>query len=154
VSRAPAGADVLDELRRALGEMLGAERRLRSRDRVSDDGLTTGQIRALMCLKHKDEATAGELAKFADLNPASMTAMLDHLEAADVIRRERSSSDRRVVNVSLTERGRGLVDTRRKLWEARWRKALRDVPPEDLAAAARVMHAIGTIFDDTASHDR
>jgi DNA-binding MarR family transcriptional regulator len=145
--RATAATDVLAELRRAFGELLGAERRLRSRERVTEGDLTVGQVRALMCLSDKDEATAGELAKFADLNPASMTAMLDHLEGSGVVHRERSDRDRRVVVVSLTEHGRTMVRQQRRAWEKRWRDALRDIPEEDLAAATRVMHHVAGMLD-------
>ena len=54
-----------------------------------------------------------ELALTADLAPATVTQMLDSLEAAGLVERGRSQSDRRVVLISLTERGAGLVAARR-----------------------------------------
>ena len=63
-----------DELRRAVGDLMRAERRLRSRDPGRGDGLSYAQVRALLLLEDSEEATAGQIAKAADLTPASVTA--------------------------------------------------------------------------------
>jgi len=140
-------ADVIDELHRALREMLSAERRLRSRDKVTVDGLTVAQIRALMALKRKPEVTVGDLARVADVTPATMTATLDQLDSAGVVVRTRSEHDRRVVMVSLTERGQALVAKRRRAWDARWHETFADVDDDDLLVAAQTLRRITAIFD-------
>ncbi len=58
-------------------------------------------------LKRGGGGRAGQLAKAADLTPASVTAMLDGLEQRGMVQRRRSEQDRRVVFVSLTPAGRG-----------------------------------------------
>ena len=73
----------------AMGELFGAERRLRGREHQQPRDLTHSQLRALIVLDKADEVTAGELAKSADLNPASVTAMLDQLEANGIVARTR-----------------------------------------------------------------
>jgi len=147
----PSGAaereQLADELRRALGDLMRAERRLRSRDPGRGDGLSYAQVRALLELESSEEATAGQLAKAADLTPASVTALLDGLEQRGMIARRRSDEDRRVVVVSLTARGRELVELKRARWRARWSEALVDVADRDLAAAARVMRRMARMFD-------
>ncbi|HWI71835.1 MAG TPA: MarR family transcriptional regulator, partial [Baekduia sp.] len=70
-----------EAVRVAFVELMGAERRLRARDQRCGPGeLTQGQIRALFTIDKSGEATAGELAKAAELSPASVSSMLDHLE--------------------------------------------------------------------------
>ena len=66
--------DVLEELRSAFGELLGAERRLRGRDQHRKGGheLSHHQIRALFHLAKEPEVTAGCLAKNAELSPADV----------------------------------------------------------------------------------
>ncbi|HEY3942216.1 MAG TPA: MarR family transcriptional regulator [Acidimicrobiales bacterium] len=142
----------LDELRLAMGELLGAERRLRGREQRGRDqqqgrDLTHSQLRALFVLGKADEVTAGELARSADLNPASVTAMLDQLEANGIVERRRSSQDRRMCMVSLTESGRAVVDDHRARWQAMWEESLRDLAEEELAAALRVMRTMTALFD-------
>lgn len=146
-------ADVIGELHQAVGEMLGAERRLRSRDRVTDDGLTVAQIRALMALKTKPEATVGDLAKFADVTPATMTVTLDQLDTAGIVVRTRSPHDRRVVLVSLTERGQALVAKRRRMWEAKWRDVFADMSDDELLVAIAAMRRIARLFDSVAAEE-
>lgn len=139
--------DVIDELHAAVGEMLGAERRLRSRDKVTEDGMTIAQVRALMALKRKPEATVGDLARFADVTPATMTATLDQLEGAGIVVRTRSPHDRRVVIVSLTEHGQTLVAERREVWEAHWTEAFDDFDDDELRTIAVGLRRIAGIYD-------
>lgn len=141
--------DIAESVRAAFVELLGADRRLRGRDRLVKDGLTHSQIRALFRLGAEGgEATAGELAKQADLSPASMTAMLDHLEEGGVITRRRSAQDRRVVVVALTEHGHELVAAKRAAWDAYMREMLAEFSEGDLEAACRVMRRLAGMLDE------
>jgi DNA-binding MarR family transcriptional regulator len=122
-----------EAVRLAFVELMGAERRLRARDQKCQPGeLTHGQIRALFTIDVRGEATAGELAKAADLSPASVSTMLDHLERDGIVQRRRSEEDRRVVVVTLTESGRALVADKRERWRERAAAALDGVTDEQL----------------------
>lgn len=147
-----AGADRAEdptaELRRAFAALLGAERRLRSRDPQRPGGLSYAQIRALVMLADESRAvTAGELARMSGLTPGSVTALLDQLEAERIVERRRGETDRRVVVVSLTPRGRELVAEKRTRWRASWEAALADVPDAQLAAAIDVMRRMAAMLD-------
>lgn len=147
LARTPAG-DPTAELRRAFADLLGAERRLRSRDPQRPGGLSYAQVRALVMLAEEHEAvTAGELARLSGLTPGSVTALLDQLEAEEIVERRRSETDRRVVVVSLTPRGRELVTEKRNRWRGCWESALADVPDEQLAGAIDVMRRMATMLD-------
>ena len=54
-------------------------------------------------------ATQAELARRCWIQPATMTGVLDTLEKAGYVRRERDSVDRRVVRVVITDAGRDRV---------------------------------------------
>ena len=137
----------IEELRLALVQMFGAERRLRGRDHSRPGELTYGQIRALATLGREREMTAGQLAKSADLNPATVTAMLDHLEAANVVQRHRSTEDRRVCNVSLTPEGWQLLERKLAGWQTLWEQKLAGFSDRDVDAAARVLHEVADMYD-------
>nr|WP_295772783.1 MarR family transcriptional regulator [Rhodoferax sp.] len=68
--------------------------------------LTNAQWFPLFKLHKCKVSTASELARECRLDAGAMTRMLDRLEAKDLCRRVRSASDRRVVNITLTEEGR------------------------------------------------
>jgi len=53
-----------------------------------------------------DASTVAELARECGLDAGAMTRLLDRLEAKGLCRRVRSVSDRRVVNIELTDEGR------------------------------------------------
>lgn len=69
-------------------------------------GLTNAQWVPLLKLYMGKASTAAELARECELDAGSMTRLLDRLEAKDLCRRIRSSEDRRVVNLELTDAGR------------------------------------------------
>jgi DNA-binding MarR family transcriptional regulator len=138
----------IEELRSAVARMSGAERRLRGRDHSRPGELTVAQVRALAALGREREMTAGELARSADLNPATVTAMLDHLEAAGIVQRHRSTTDRRVCDVSLTDTGWKLLERKLAGWQLRWEEKLVDVSDGDLATAARVMDQVADLYDE------
>jgi DNA-binding MarR family transcriptional regulator len=137
----------IEDLRLALTQMFGAERRLRSRDHSRPGELTHAQLRALAALGREHEMTAGQLARSADLNPASVTAMLDQLETAEIVQRHRSTEDRRVCNVSLTPRGWEILERKLASWHLLWEERFAGIPDRDLEVAARVMSEIAEIYD-------
>ena|SRR3989442_2048852 len=69
-------------------------------------GLTNAQWVPLLKLYMGRASTVAELARQCDLDAGSMTRLLDRLEAKQLCRRVRSSDDRRVVNLELTDAGR------------------------------------------------
>lgn len=140
-------AQLAHELRAASGDLLAAERRLRSRDPQRPGALSYAQVRALVMLDDAEEVTAGQLARAADLTPASVTALLDQLEEKGMVERRRDAADRRVVVVSLTPSGRELLAEKRTRWRARWEEATAAFSDEDLVAAAAVMRAMARMFD-------
>lgn len=74
---------------------------------LADQGLTYVQWLPLYKLLVCQEATTNAtLAKDLGMDPASVTRALDRIEAKGLLRRERSTTDRRVVNLVLTEEGR------------------------------------------------
>ena len=88
-------------MRRIIALMAqGVEREL------EPSGLTNAQWVPLLKLYMGCGSTAAELARQCDLDAGSMTRLLDRLEAKQLCRRTRSSDDRRVVNLELTDAGR------------------------------------------------
>jgi DNA-binding MarR family transcriptional regulator len=137
----------IDPLRASLSHLLGAERRLRGRDHSRPGELTYGQLRCVAALGRERELTAGQLARSADLTPATVTAILDQLEAADIVQRHRSTSDRRVCNVALTEQGWTLLDRTLADVQELWAQRLAEFSDDELQTAGRVIERIGEILD-------
>jgi DNA-binding MarR family transcriptional regulator len=141
----PGTSAAVADLRSGMARMFAAERRLRSRDHAPGE-LTHAHIRSLHALG-EGPMTAGQLARSADLNPASVTAMLDHLEAAGIVERTRSATDRRVCNVALTDKGRELLAAKAARWDALWAEHLGRYSDAELDVARRVTSDIAELLD-------
>jgi DNA-binding MarR family transcriptional regulator len=139
-------AEVAAELRDAVAAFSAAQRRLRSRD-TKAGGLSYAQWHLLRQLAESDELPAGKLAAGADLTPASVTQMLDHLAEQDLVERVRSDTDRRVVLNRLTAAGRERFAAKEAELQQRWREALSDISAEELGHAARVLRRMAEVLD-------
>lgn len=144
-----AGADPQAELGRSFKAAMGAVRRLRGRESQRLGRLSYAQYSLLFGLAAESELSARELAGIADLSPATVTQMLDHLESDGLVKRVRSQRDKRVVLVSLTGSGRQLVEERRARFEPRWQAALAEFSDQQLLDAAAVLGRLAELFDAT-----
>ena len=71
-----------------------------------------GQFQALAALRRRDPLSmnASELAEAALLTTGATTAVLDRLEEQGLIRREMDTEDRRARRITITEKGRTLIN--------------------------------------------
>ncbi len=76
--------------------------------------LTLPQFHALNEVMRCDCMAIKELAEALQVSPPSASAMVDRLVDMDLVLREHDTTDRRVVNVRLSERGREAVETLRR----------------------------------------
>lgn len=83
---------------------------LNSKKLVRKCGLTTPQLVILKELALR-ELTGSELAKRISLSNATVTAIVDRMEKREWVMRRRDTSDRRRVYLSLTDKGRQLLET-------------------------------------------
>src|SRR5690349_22474865 len=75
--------------------------------------LTGMQWEPVLMLWLKRADTVAGLARVSQMGFASMSRMLDRLEEKELLRRERSESDRRVVHLHLTAKGKKIAN---KIW--------------------------------------
>jgi DNA-binding MarR family transcriptional regulator len=148
VSREEWAAELL-ELGKAFRRTFRSLSRLRGRDTHLGAGqLSHAQCELLFELEERGELSAGELACAAQLTPATVTQMLDHLAEGGHVERARLERDRRVVVSRLTPVGRREIEAKRAKWQGRWEQALADVDAEELRAATRVLTRLRAIFED------
>jgi DNA-binding MarR family transcriptional regulator len=93
----------------ALDEELAADRRLASLE------LSSAQFSVMASLAGEERKSASDLCKVISYDAGAMTRMLDRLEGKGLIRRNRSSDDRRLVHLELTDEGRAAYPRMREL---------------------------------------
>jgi DNA-binding MarR family transcriptional regulator len=68
--------------------------------------LTVPQLLCLLAVEQSEPVTVTAIAKEIHLSPSTVVGIVDRLCAKELVVRERDSVDRRVVNITLLERGR------------------------------------------------
>ena len=83
---------------------------LHSRHLLVQHKITGPQLITLLAVEEQGPMTASAIASYIHLSPSTVIGILDRLETKGLIRRERDLKDRRLVWVSLTEKGKVLTE--------------------------------------------
>ncbi len=107
-------------------------------------GLTAPQMHALLWLRLDQPLTMGQLAQRIDVSEKSVTGVVDRLERAGHLFRDRDAADRRVVHVRLTEAGQALAEDLDVQVKGKLRHFLELIDPEDRVALFRMLDKVLT----------
>src|SRR5215211_793280 len=97
--------DTFIKLTRCTNSVLA---RLAERNSIGE--LTYSQFAVLEALYHLGHLTQSEVSGKILKSTSNITTVIDNLERAGLVRRERDTNDRRVIHVHLTEAGTGKVE--------------------------------------------
>ncbi|WP_069164105.1 MarR family winged helix-turn-helix transcriptional regulator [Nocardia altamirensis] len=78
-------------------------------------GLTYPQYLVMLALWERDGRSVGDVCHALALDSGTLSPLLKRLEAAGLVRRQRSTADERRVDIQLTDRGRALRDEARDI---------------------------------------
>lgn len=103
-----AGNDILRAIRRIIRSVALQSKRL-----SRETGLTLPQILCLRAIADapNQELTGAALSEQVQLSPATISGIIDRLERAGLVLRQRWATDRRKVSASLTAQGRERLAT-------------------------------------------
>lgn len=147
--RADLMARLLDALRRN-----GAWSISMSQAAAERIGVNTTDLHCLNLLSD-GPMTAGELARRAGITTASVTGVIDRLEAAGYVRRERDDSDRRKVTVTLqVQRAAQDVAPVFRPFVQAWRGAMDDYTDEQLELIATFLSRTQEVFQSEVARMR
>ncbi|MEH3046352.1 MarR family winged helix-turn-helix transcriptional regulator [Sphingomonas adhaesiva] len=113
----------------------------------ADEGLTCVQWSALVSIYFGRAPTCAALARDMAHDKGAMTRMIDVLEARGLVRRDRDDSDRRVINLSLTEEGEAVaMRCRLKVIDC-WNGWFADWPHEEIATFITQLQRLRTTLE-------
>ncbi|HBN95827.1 MAG TPA: hypothetical protein DDZ66_05970 [Firmicutes bacterium] len=98
---------------------------------VDGFGVTMVQMRVLVELRHCQMCTIGDLAEAMRSAPGNASAMCKTLEKKGLVTRTRNPDDERIVLVTLTDQGRGLLQEIEKELTAKYDPLLAEYSSED-----------------------
>src|ERR1700734_4131043 len=104
-----------------------------------DEQLTVVQWTALKLVRDGVATTAGELARSVGIATGATTRLIDSLEAIGYIKRDLSSSDRRVVRLVLTKSGEAKHAERVPIMVASWNEILADFKKQEAEQLIRLL---------------
>ena len=90
---------------------LYAESRRVTKTEARERGLTGPQVSVLKILEATDDLSLTELSERMSAKNSTITGIVDRMERDGLVMRDRSSSDRRVVLIRATEKGRELAQS-------------------------------------------
>ena len=128
--------------------LLHLNRRLRRE--LAPLGITGGQASLLWAIRSKPGIGARELAEREGVSPPAMTAYVNRLEAAGLVVRRRSESDRRRVELALTEAGVRVLRSARSRRTAWLAARLQRLKPAELAAVEAALPALQRLVGEEA----
>lgn len=115
---------------------------------VAAHGLTSTSIGVLGALAHADAVSHRELAAVVGVTPATLTPVVDALQGAGELIRERDPLDRRVVRLSITAAGRDHLASAADDVATALRGQLPQPPPEQQAVIRDYLLAVLAAVDD------
>lgn len=95
-------------------------------------GVSGAQVWILSAIADTPGITVSQLSQALSVHVSTASNMLDKLAKAQLVRRERSESDRRVVNVHLTDKGQAMLERAPKPLSGLIPAALDNLPEETL----------------------
>lgn len=133
-----------DELHDVANAMHSASLRLLRHARAADSqmDLDSPRASALSVVIFAGAMPIGQLAEIEQVSAPAITKTVGALEAAGLVERVRSTTDRRVVNVRATAAGRAVLERGRIARVRRVANLLSDLPSEDLAVIARAARLV------------
>ena len=84
---------------------------LHSQKLMKESGLTAPQLLVMQAIEKEGSPSTSTLARSIAVSQATMTRIIDRLERGGLVRREKASADKRVVNISLTDAGRTKLES-------------------------------------------
>lgn len=138
--------------RESLGFLLhDATRLLRKRfeTQAATLGLTSAQWRLLVNLIKRGPQPQARLAEFLEIEPISLSRLVDRMAEAGWVERRPEPSDRRIRIVHITDKTRAVIAPARDLAEAIYAEALAGLPPETVATLMAALRRINDNLSPT-----
>jgi DNA-binding MarR family transcriptional regulator len=142
--------EVVDAVLRASRVLVSVA--VRSLAGVEDD-VTLAQHRALVVLAARGPQRPTALAEALGVHPSTVTRLCDRLVAKRLIRRGESPTNRREVNVTLTSKGRRLVDSVTGTRRAEISRIVARVPAGERSTLVHALNALGEAAEEPADSD-
>lgn len=116
-------------------------------------GVTGPQLGTLRVIHRLQPVSAGDLARAAHIGYATLTGILDRLEANGHLTRKRDPADRRTAVLKMTKSGERLLATAPSLLQTRLHEDLQRMPQAERQALLDALLRVGSLMEAEAPGD-
>lgn len=120
---------------------------LYSKKLSKESGLTSPQLIVLKEIEQHESCMVKDIAQSINLSSATVTSILDRLEARNYVIRERSVTDKRRVGLHLTEQGRAAVKGAPRLLQAHFIDRFEKLQEWEQTQLVSTMQRIASMMD-------
>jgi DNA-binding MarR family transcriptional regulator len=122
---------------------------------VSGGSLSFSQLKLLYLVAHTDILRIGDAAAFMGVTCAAASKAVDKLVRRRLLKRNAPQEDRRIIRLSLAEKGRELMKTYQTSRDYRAALVFSQFQPEEIRQAAELLdHLAGAIIGGSAEPDK
>ena len=112
-------------------------------------GLTPSQLLVLQEIERRGEITPGAVAQALQFGQATVTNIVDRLEAAGLATRRRSEGDKRKMLLHITPKGRDVLEAAPDLLQVRFRERFGKLAPWEQAMILSALERLSELLDAT-----
>ncbi|WP_449463263.1 MarR family transcriptional regulator [Tardisphaera miroshnichenkoae] len=105
-------------------------------------GVGLQEYRVLRCLYLNGTCTMTEASRTVLMSPGGLTPLIDSMEKRGLVVRVRSHEDRRVVNLSITDEGRRVLEESNSALENFVRRLLEDKSSDEVYSVLKFMTSV------------
>ncbi len=120
---------------------------LNARKLADRSDLTASQLLVMQHVRQSGKALPSAIALAVDLKQATVTVLLNKLEQAGLVTRQRDTEDRRRVWVELTDAGRGALDRSPDLLQNRFEKGFNNLERWEQAMMVSALERVASLLD-------
>jgi DNA-binding MarR family transcriptional regulator len=120
---------------------------LYSKRLAAEHQLTVPQLLCLLSIHEGEPLTATSIARRVHLSASTVVGILDRLGAKDLVVRRRDSADRRIVNVTLSERGMTVASGAPSPLQERFVRAFEKLPGTEQEMIASALQRIVDLME-------
>lgn len=109
--------------------------------------VSTPQLSCLLALRDYGPLPPSQIAKYIMVNSSTVTGIIDRLEQKGFVDRSRTSPDRRVITISLTEKGKDLTQNAPPPLQKKMVEGLMKLPAREIKQIAQALRKLTSLLD-------
>ena len=115
---------------------------LANMNRSDINGVTATHYNIIEYIYRNDKCIVKEIAKAFNISPPAISKQLKFLIEHSLIEQQQSSLDRRIFNLSVTDKGKFIIDNSENFRETIAKKASKTLTKDDLKNLTELLHKV------------